>query len=137
MHNPPPILIAEDNEDDFFCFRRAARMAGIHNPILRFRDGSELIEFLGKSMPVDPGPDAPVLTFVDLAMPLVSGFEVLSWLRANRPNQFFPIVLSGSRREEDVRKAYDLGAEEYLTKPLTPLLLAALAARPAAAFARH
>ncbi|HTI50452.1 MAG TPA: response regulator [Planctomycetaceae bacterium] len=137
MHNPLPILIAEDNEDDFFCFRRAARMAGIHNPILRFRDGSELIGFLEQSMPADATRETPLLTFIDLAMPLVSGFEVLTWLRTHRPNQFFPIVLSGSRREEDVRKAYDLGAEEYLTKPLTPLLLAALAARPAAEFARH
>ena len=90
-----------------------------------------------KTMPVDLNRDASVLMFVDLAMPLVSGFEVLSWLHANRPNQFFPIVLSGSRRDEDVRKAYGLGAEEYLTKPLTPLLLAALAARAAAALARH
>src|SRR4051812_13117174 len=112
MHNPSPILIAEDNEDDFFSFRRAVRMAGIHNPLLRFRDGGELIAFLEKSMPPDQNSEAPVLLFVDLSMPLVSGFEVLAWLRANRANKFFAVVLSGSRREEDVRKAYELGAEE-------------------------
>jgi CheY-like chemotaxis protein len=132
MHDLAPILIAEDNDDDFFLFRRAARVAAIENPILRFRDGSELIAFLEKSHESADTGAAPLLVFVDLAMPLMNGFEVLTWLRASHRKNYVPIVLSGSRREEDVRKAYELGAEEYLVKPLSPLLLAAMARRKVA-----
>lgn len=129
----PPILIAEDNDDDFFFFRRAARMAALENPILRFRDGSELVAFLEKARPQRRSGEAPLLVFIDLAMPIMSGFEVLEWLRTHGASSYIPIVLSGSKREEDMKKAYELGANEYLTKPLSPVLLAALALRPAQA----
>src|SRR5215207_2931929 len=46
MQDLPPILVAEDDEDDFLFLRRAIRQAAIENPILRFRDGSELVKFL-------------------------------------------------------------------------------------------
>jgi CheY-like chemotaxis protein len=126
-----PILIAEDDDDDFFFFRRAARAAGLESPILRFRDGSELIAFIQK----DPREESatPLLLFVDLTMPLVNGFAVLEWIKAHAPHRFIPIVLSGSRREDDMKKAFDLGAEEYLAKPVAPVVLAAIAARPAVA----
>ena len=134
MHEFPPILVAEDNDDDFFFFRRAVRMAGIESPLLRFRDGAELVAFVEKnaSAPLKRD-DLPLLLFVDLAMPIMNGFEVLEWVRVNAPNRFLPIVLSGSRREEDLKKAYALGANEYLVKPISPVLLAAIAVRPARA----
>jgi CheY-like chemotaxis protein len=130
MFELPPILIAEDDDDDFALFRRAFRQAGIENPLLRFRDGSQLIEYL-ETAPALHREAAPVLIFVDLAMPLVGGFEVLAWLQEHRPRQFWPVVLSGSRREEDMKRAFNAGAEEYVTKPLSPILLAALVCRPA------
>ena len=125
-----PILIAEDNDDDFFIFRRAFRQAGIASPLLRFRDGSELIKFVEKNS-TEPAlaTDTPLLLFVDLAMPLMNGFEVLEWLKKNAAGRFLPVVLSGSRREEDLKKAYALDAHEYLTKPISPVVLAAIAAR--------
>ena len=134
MHELPPILIAEDSDDDFFFFRRAARMAAIESPLLRFRDGSELIAFVEKNPIAAPKPGAaPVLLFVDLSMPIMNGFEVLEWLQKHKVTQFMPVVLSGSRREEDLKKAYALGAQEYLVKPIAPVVLAAIAARPARA----
>jgi CheY-like chemotaxis protein len=132
MHDQSPILIAEDSDDDFFFFRRAVRQAGIENALLRFRDGSELVAFIEKNSPL-PGAasDSPVLLFVDLLMPIMNGFEVLEWLKNHASGRFLPVVLSGSRREEDLKKAYALGAHEYLTKPISPVILAALALRPA------
>jgi CheY-like chemotaxis protein len=124
----PPILVAEDSDDDFFFFRRAARTAGLENPILRFRDGSELISFL-ENYPAESAPKSLSLLFVDLAMPVMSGLQVLQWLKDTHRTQFLPIVLSGSKREEDMAKAFDLGAEEYLVKPLSPAILAALILR--------
>ncbi len=132
MHELPPILIAEDNDDDFFFFRRATRIAAIENPLLRFRDGSELVAFLEKyPIPANPHGEPPVLMFVDLTMPIMNGFEVLEWLKKNHLTHFTSIVLSGSRREDDVKRAYALGAQEYLVKPISPIVLAAIAARPA------
>lgn len=128
VHELPPILIAEDNDDDFFFFRRAVRMAGIESPLLRFRDGSELVAFVEKNTAL---PTAPLLLFVDLTMPIMNGFEVLEWIKQHAATHFLPVVLSGSRREEDLKRAYALGAHEYLVKPIAPVLLAAIAARPA------
>jgi CheY-like chemotaxis protein len=132
MNTPAPILIAEDNDDDFFLFRRAARMASIESPLLRFREGSELTSFIEKNTALQEG-DAPVLVFIDLTMPLMNGFEVLEWLRKHGSKNLVPVILSHSRREDDVKRAYSLGAEEYLVKPISPVMLAALVARPAAA----
>lgn len=134
MHEQSPILIAEDSDDDFFFFRRAIRQAGIDNPLLRFRDGSELVAFVEKNTPEpSAATDSPLLLFVDLSMPMMNGFEVLEWLKKHAPGRFLPVVLSGSRREEDLKKTYALGAHEYLTKPISPVVLAAIAARPARA----
>ena len=134
VHETPPILIAEDNDDDFFFFRRAVRMAGIESPLLRFRDGSELVAFVEKNSPgVLTSSESPLLVFVDLTMPIMNGFEVLEWLKEHAPGHYLPVVLSGSRREDDLKRAYALGAHEYLVKPISPVLLAAIAARPAPA----
>ncbi len=126
MPESHPILIAEDNEDDFHLFRRAVRQAQLQNPILWFRDGRELISFLEPQHVRPKG--SPWLIFLDLAMPVMGGFEVLGWLRANNV-RCLPVVLSGSRREEDVTRAFTGGAEEFLAKPLSPAVLAALVAR--------
>lgn len=127
MNDDVPILIAEDDDDDFFFFRRAVRATHIENPVLRFRDGSEFIKFaegLGEKHSVEPW-----LLFVDISMPLMNGFEVLKWIKERQSRlNVRPIVLSGSSREEDISKARELGAAEYLVKPLVVADLARLAA---------
>lgn len=130
VHALPPILIAEDNDDDFVLFRIAARAAAIENPLLRFRDGSELVRFVETSA-LDPEKfhGGPLLLFVDLSMPIMNGFEVLEWLRSRQASGFMPVVLTGTRREEDLKRAYSLGAQECLVKPISPMVLAALAVR--------
>ena len=81
MRERAPILVAEDDDDDFFLLRRAVRDAGIDHPLLRFRDGSELIRFLEQIPPAEMGRAAhqPWLAWIDLTMPIVNGFELLEW----------------------------------------------------------
>jgi CheY-like chemotaxis protein len=60
----------------------------------------------------------PHVVIVDLKMPLMSGFEILEWIRDNPYYRVIPtIVLSTSMEPNDVQRAYELGANTYFTKP--------------------
>jgi CheY-like chemotaxis protein len=135
MQELPPILVAEDDEDDFLFLRRAIRQAGIENPILRFRDGSELVKFLEQRPAAETGSGVhpPWLLLLDIMMPIMNGFEVLQWLATRQdPPKIRPVMLSGSYRTDDIQRATALGATDYLMKPITPAVAAALVARPLA-----
>jgi CheY-like chemotaxis protein len=132
MHDRTPILVAEDDEDDFFFLRRAAREASLDNPLLRFRDGEELVRFLERipSKEASVAGHTPWVAFIDLTMPMMNGFEVLDWLRLHqRLPRIRPIVVSGSYRPADVERAIALGAVDYLVKPITPMLLGSIMSR--------
>ncbi len=132
MQELPPILVAEDDDDDFFFLRRDVRRAGIENPLLRFRDGSELISFLEQipASEVGPAESSSWLLLLDITMPVVNGFAVLTWLKSHkRLPRVRPVMLSGSYRPDDIARALSLGAVDYLVKPITPEVLAKVAAK--------
>ncbi len=114
------ILIVEDLENDAVLLQMALKRAGIKDHVKVVDDGEEAIAYLhakGKYRDRAKFPFPDVL-FTDLKMPRMSGFEVLEWLRSHRECSIIPIiVMSASRLEEDVRKAYELGANAYLAKP--------------------
>jgi CheY-like chemotaxis protein len=61
----------------------------------------------------------PTLILLDLKMPRATGFEVLHWIRQHPQVGSIPVVvLSGSELQDDIRRAYDVGANSYLVKPL-------------------
>jgi chemotaxis family two-component system response regulator Rcp1 len=126
----PPILVAEDDDDDFHFLRRAARDAGVDNPLLRFRDGAELVKFLESLPEADPPAHAPWLLLLDIGMPIMNGFEVLQWLQDhNHLTQVRPVILSGFYREADINRSKTLGAIEYVIKPIRAETMATLARR--------
>ncbi len=132
MQDLPPLLVAEDDDDDFFFLRRAVRQASLDNPLLRFRDGAELIRFLDQIPAAEMGPAqrATWLLLLDITMPVVNGFEVLKWLGTRKAlPKIKPIMLSGSYRPDDIARATRLGAVDYLVKPITAEMLATIAAR--------
>jgi len=118
----PAILLAEDSDDDAFFFERALRKANVACSLLRAENGKVAIEMLGRSARMSE--PRPILMFLDLKMPVMSGFEVLEWLRFSglEPAPRV-IVLSGSNDEDDKGRALNLGASEYLVKPITSELL--------------
>ena len=68
--------------------------------------------------------EAPDLVLLDIMMPILDGFEVLSCLKANPSTQHIPvIVISASNNLQSVVKGIQLGAEDYLPKPFEPTLL--------------
>ncbi|HMJ66739.1 MAG TPA: response regulator [Candidatus Binatia bacterium] len=121
MDAHPVILIAEDNENDIFMLRRAFTQLEIDSPILIVSDGEQAISYLhgdGKysSRAEYPLPD---LLLLDLKMPRTNGFEVLQWIRGN-PSlaSLRVVVLTTSEQIRDINRAYQLGANSFLVKPV-------------------
>ena len=84
-------------------------------------DGEEAIKYLSRQAPYNddalyPVPDVVVL---DLKMPKKDGFEVLQWLREQKALKPAPVVILTRRNHaDDIKKAKDLGAGTYYTKPV-------------------
>ena len=115
------ILLAEDNENHVLLIRRAFEQASLVNPLYVVSNGEEAISYLkgeGKYANRQEYP-LPCLLLLDLKMPRKDGFEVLEWLR-EQPNfsALRVVVLTTSEELRDVNRAYRLGANSFLTKPV-------------------
>ena len=115
------ILLAEDNEDHVLLTRRAFKLAGLINPLVVVQDGEEAIAYLkgeGRFSNRTEYP-LPTLMLLDLKMPRKNGFEVLEWLRTQPTlSALRVVVLTTSDQIHDVNRAYQLGANSFLTKPV-------------------
>jgi CheY-like chemotaxis protein len=118
----PTILLVEDNEDDVFVMRHALRKSGIHYPLQVVTDGQMAVNYLAGTeqyLDRDRFP-LPFAVFLDLKLPYVHGFEVLSWIGQQPELSSIPVViLTGSAEIKDREKASTLGARFYLVKPPT------------------
>jgi CheY-like chemotaxis protein len=124
------ILLVEDNEDDVFLMRHALTTAGVSNPVFVVESGQEAIDYLSGSGGYQDRRQfpLPVIVFLDLKLPLMSGHEVLAWIRGQRQlESLLVVVLTSSNEPSDVRRSYSLGANSYLMKPLTSRQLVDLA----------
>src|SRR6266567_4843344 len=115
------ILLAEDWDTDIFFVREATERVGASHTVHAVRDGREAIQYLrGEGQYADRKKfPLPNLILTDLKMPGMDGFEFLRWLRKH-PDEcsIIPtIVFTSSYLEEDVREAYRLGANSFITKP--------------------
>ena len=103
MTSNPRVLLADDAEDDLVFLQRAFRKAALPYPLEIVRDGVEAIERLSAAGP-------PIThALLDLKMPRKNGFEVLEWLRSRPATGLRTAVLTSSRMNEDVTRAYALG----------------------------
>jgi CheY-like chemotaxis protein len=117
------ILLVEDNEDDVFLMKRAVKEAGITNPLLVVEDGQQAIDYLaGQGDFADRTRfPVPAVVFLDLKLPLKSGYDVLAWIRGAEAglDSLIVVVLTSSDQPSDIKKSYQLGANSYLIKPPT------------------
>ncbi len=119
IDNQCAILLVEDDPNDVLLIKRAFGKVNIANPIIVVNDGEQAISYLaGREPYVDRA--LPMLVLLDLKLPRRSGHEVLEWLRQQQNLKRLPVVvLTASSESSDVNRAYDLGANSYLVKPVT------------------
>ena len=115
------ILLVEDDPNDVRLIQRALRKGGLLNPIEVARDGGRALDYLlghGEYADRDRYP-LPVLILLDLKLPKYSGHEVLEKLKTQPVLRRIPVVmLTSSEDSRDINRAYDLGANSYLVKPV-------------------
>jgi len=111
------LLLVEDSEDDAFFFQRTVTKSGVGCSVHHVVDGLAAVKYLSEAQA--GGWELPDLMFLDLKMPRMNGFEVLQWVRTRCFSNPVPvIVLSGSFEIKDQDRAKELGATEYLVKPI-------------------
>lgn len=116
----PAILLVDDNPHDVVLLRLAFRRVGIIDPIKLVKDGTDAVRYLrGEGVYSDRHSyPAPTMMLLDLKMPHTTGFDVLKWVRSQPSLQHLTvIVMTGSKDNDDIQMAYQLGADFYLVKP--------------------
>ncbi len=112
------ILIVDDSPADVGLVEEALRSWRGSNRLSVAEDGEEAMRFLQQQAPFEAAP-RPDLILLDLNLPKRDGRDVLAAIKADpRLKQIPVIILSTSDSEQDVRRAYDLHANCYLTKPV-------------------
>lgn len=113
MYKTFNVLIVDDDEDDQFLIRTAFEKDS-HQYNLQFAtDGTDVLES------IESPRFLPDLILLDLNMPVINGFEVLQHLKNSPIYRHVPVViLTTSSSENDINRAYELGANTFITKPI-------------------
>ena len=111
------ILLVDDNPDDVFMTKHAFEKNSMSNRIIVAEDGEAALRLL---LPEDGEPAlSPALVLLDLNMPKIGGFEVLSRLRADPRTECLPVViLTSSSERQDRLTGYRLHCNSYVRKPV-------------------
>jgi CheY-like chemotaxis protein len=107
-----PILVVDDSPNDLSLLQRAFQRVGVQNPLAICQGGEEAIQYLLSHK-------LPCVMLLDLKMPAIDGFQVLSRIKTDaKLKELIVIVLTSSADVHDIKRAYELGANSFLTKPV-------------------
>jgi two-component system response regulator len=113
-----PILVVEDNPMDLDFLLQAFDEHGVLNPVRVCRDGEEALHY-NEAHPTPDDPNLPLLVLLDLRLPKVDGVEVLRQARQDPVWKRIPVVIvTTSRENTDISRAYELGVNSYIVKPV-------------------
>ena len=120
-YRPVTILMADDDEEDREMTREALQNYHLANEMRFVCDGQELMDYLRKEGAyADKDAPRPGVILLDLNMPKKDGREALAEIKSDENLRCIPvIVLTTSKDEEDIFRTYDLGANSFITKPVT------------------
>lgn len=112
------IIVVEDDDGHATLIERNLRRAGLNNPLLRFRDGQEAVDFFFDPSRSNESLREAVL-LLDINMPRLDGIDVLRRLKANPQTALIPtIMLTTTDDPREIERCYQLGCNVYVTKPV-------------------
>jgi CheY-like chemotaxis protein len=114
------ILLVEDNPHDAELTLRALKRHNLANNVYVARDGEEALDFIFGSGPfARKSQNGLKVILLDLKLPKVGGLEVLQRLKSDEKTKTIPVVvLTSSHEDRDIQKAYELGVNSYVVKPV-------------------
>lgn len=113
------VLLVDDDANDVAVAMRAFRKHSLDGRVRVFRDGAELIDYLGA---LNLRVRRPKLILLDLKMPRLDGRAALRELRSRSETRHIPVVVvSSSDQQADVRDCYELGANSFVVKQFNPM----------------
>ncbi len=115
------VLHVDDDPSDTLLLQQACRKAQVSFQLKSVPDGETAVAYLsGRGVYSDREKHPlPSLALLDLKMPRMTGFDVLVWTRAQERFKLLPvIILTASNQDEDIKRAYETGANSYLVKPV-------------------
>lgn len=115
------VLHVEDDPNDVLLLQRAFKKANQQVQIQAVSDGDKAVAYLSGIEPYGDRAAHPLpnLILLDLKMPRKSGLEVLAWIRGESHLKRTPVlILTSSKHDQDINRAYELGANSYLVKPV-------------------
>jgi CheY-like chemotaxis protein len=114
------ILIADDEAGHARLIEKNLTRAGLHNPILRFENGQEILDFLfGRGAGPKRAPGTAYLALLDIRMPKVDGVEVLRQIKAHPELRKMPVsMLTTTDDPREVERCHELGCNNYIVKPV-------------------
>ena len=115
------ILLVEDNPQDAELTIRALRKNNLANQIHIAEDGEEALDYIFCKGQYSERlfTKSPKVIFLDLKLPKISGLEVLERLKSDLTTKTLPIVvITSSRENPDIKRAYELGVNSYVVKPV-------------------
>ena len=120
MQELRPILLVEDSVRDIELSLAALKKNNCANEVVVVRDGAEALDYLHRRGAFAArAPQLPVVILLDVKMPKVDGLEVLRQIKADEALRLIPVVmLTSSREEPDLVRAYELGVNAYVVKPV-------------------
>jgi len=114
-----PVLMAEDDADDRMLVEKAFLENRVANPLVTVANGAELLDYLYKKGKYFEAVH-PCFIILDLNMPKMDGREALKIIKDDEKLRKIPVVImTTSKAEEDVLVSYAVGANSYITKPMT------------------
>ncbi|MCQ2998896.1 response regulator [Pseudomonas syringae] len=115
-----PILLIEDNPNDLELTLVALERSQLANEVIVLRDGAEALDYLfRRNAYAERLGGNPAVLLLDLKLPKVDGLQVLDAIRQSDDLRSIPVVmLTSSREEPDLARAYQLGVNAYVVKPV-------------------
>ena len=118
---PMIILMADDDADDRLLAQDAVVEARVNGELRFVENGEELLDYLfRRGQFAGMNPPRPGLILLDLNMPKKDGREALREIKANPELRRIPVVvLTTSKADVDISQIYDLGANSFISKPVS------------------